>query len=45
MYIHLIGIGGKGMSGIAIILHKQGFKITGSDNNKKRVGGGLHDIL
>ena len=34
MYIHLIGIGGKGMSGIAIILHKQGFKITGSDNNK-----------
>ena len=32
--IHLIGIGGIGMSGIAIILHSKGFKITGSDNNK-----------
>jgi len=34
MYIHLIGIGGKGMSGVAIILHKQGFKIRGSDINQ-----------
>ena len=32
-YIHLIGIGGIGMSGIAIILHNKGFIITGSDNN------------
>jgi len=29
--IHFIGIGGIGMSGIAELLHNQGFKITGSD--------------
>ena len=29
--IHFIGIGGIGMSGMAELLHKQGFKITGSD--------------
>lgn len=30
-YIHFIGIGGIGMSAIAIILHHLGFKISGSD--------------
>lgn len=30
-HIHFVGIGGIGMSGIAEILHNQGFKITGSD--------------
>lgn len=30
-HIHLIGIGGCSMSGIACILKKQGFQVTGSD--------------
>lgn len=30
-YIYLIGIGGSGMGGIATILAKQGYKISGSD--------------
>lgn len=29
--IHLIGIGGSGMSGIAEVLHNLGFEVTGSD--------------
>ncbi len=29
--IHMIGIGGSGMSGIAEILHNLGFQVTGSD--------------
>lgn len=39
--IHLIGIGGIGMSGLAEILHSLGFKVQGSDkannNNVKRL--------
>ena len=31
MKIHMIGIGGAGMSGIAEVLHRQGHKVTGSD--------------
>lgn len=30
-HIHFIGIGGVGMSGIAEVLHNQGYTITGSD--------------
>jgi UDP-N-acetylmuramate--alanine ligase len=30
--IHLIGIGGAGMGGIAEVLHNQGFNVTGSDS-------------
>ncbi|MBO8159323.1 UDP-N-acetylmuramate--L-alanine ligase [Thermosyntropha sp.] len=30
-WIHMVGIGGAGMSGIAQILFEQGFKVTGSD--------------
>lgn len=30
-HIHFIGIGGVGMSGIAEVLHNQGFEISGSD--------------
>ncbi|QJC38076.1 UDP-N-acetylmuramate--L-alanine ligase [Enterobacteriaceae endosymbiont of Donacia marginata] len=30
-HIYLIGIGGSGMSGIAVILAKQGYKVSGSD--------------
>jgi len=33
--IHLIGIGGIGMSGIAIILKKMGYDVQGSDISKK----------
>jgi UDP-N-acetylmuramate--alanine ligase len=33
--IHLIGIGGMGMSGIALILKKMGYEVQGSDISKK----------
>ena len=29
--IHFVGIGGIGMSGLALIMHSLGFKIQGSD--------------
>ena len=32
-HIHFIGIGGIGMSGMAELLYKLGFRITGSDQN------------
>lgn len=32
--IHFIGIGGSGMSALAGILHREGFALTGSDNNE-----------
>ena len=32
-HIHMIGIGGTSMSGIATILKKWGFYVTGSDAN------------
>lgn len=32
--VHLIGIGGAGMYPIAQILHKEGYSLTGSDNNE-----------
>ncbi len=31
--VHLIGIGGTGMSAIAIFLLGKGYKVTGSDKN------------
>ena len=31
--IHMIGIGGVSMSGIALILKKDGYEVTGSDRN------------
>ena len=31
--IHFIGIGGIGMSGLALIMNGQGFKVQGSDIN------------
>ena len=33
---HFIGIGGAGMSAIALILHERGFRITGSDLKTSR---------
>jgi UDP-N-acetylmuramate--alanine ligase len=34
--LHFIGIGGAGMSGIALVLHKRGFQVTGSDLKSSR---------
>ena len=34
--IHFVGIGGIGMSGLAQIMSKMGFKIQGSDQNKNK---------
>jgi UDP-N-acetylmuramate--alanine ligase len=34
--LHFIGIGGAGMSGIALVLHKRGYEITGSDLKPSR---------
>ena len=33
---HFIGIGGAGMSGIALVLHERGFTVTGSDLKASR---------
>lgn len=33
VHIHFVGIGGIGMSGIAKILHQQGYQISGCDSN------------
>ena len=33
-HIHLVGVGGVGMCGIAEVLHNQGYLITGSDLNR-----------
>ncbi len=34
--IHFVGIGGIGMSGLALIMKNMGFKIQGSDQNKNK---------
>jgi UDP-N-acetylmuramate--alanine ligase len=34
--LHFIGIGGAGMSGIALVLHRRGFEVTGSDLKPSR---------
>ncbi len=34
--LHFIGVGGAGMSGIALVLHKRGFQVTGSDLKPSR---------
>ncbi len=34
--LHFIGIGGAGMSGIALVLHKRGYHVTGSDIKPSR---------
>ena len=33
---HFIGIGGAGMSGIALVLHERGYAVTGSDLKTSR---------
>ena len=34
--VHFIGIGGAGMSGIALVLHERGFTVSGSDLKTSR---------
>ncbi len=34
--VHFIGIGGAGMSGIALVLHQRGYSVTGSDLKASR---------
>ena len=34
--LHFIGIGGAGMSGIALVLHSRGYSVTGSDLKASR---------
>ena len=41
--VHFIGIGGAGMSGIALVLHERGFKVTGSDLKASSYVRGLED--
>ncbi len=42
--IHLIGIGGSGMSGIAEVLHNLDFKVSGSDQQASKVTGRLSQM-
>lgn len=42
--IHFIGIGGISMSGLAQIVLKQGYKVTGSDWNKSSITEKLQDM-
>lgn len=41
--LHFIGIGGAGMSGIALVLHKRGYRVTGSDLKQSRYVSLLED--
>ena len=34
--VHFIGIGGAGMSGIALVLHQRGYQVSGSDLKQSR---------
>ena len=36
-HIHFVGVGGSGMSPIAEILHKQGYRVSGSDQSESAV--------
>ena len=40
VHVHFIGIGGISMSGLAEILLKEGFTISGSDNKESGKAGG-----
>ena len=40
---HFIGIGGAGMSGIALVLHERGCTVTGSDLKASRYVRSLED--
>lgn len=42
--VHLVGIGGSGMSGIAEVLHNLGYQVSGSDRVQSRVTRRLQDL-
>jgi UDP-N-acetylmuramate--alanine ligase len=42
--VHLIGVGGSGMSGVARILRERGYQVTGSDRAASEVTEALEDI-
>jgi UDP-N-acetylmuramate--alanine ligase len=44
LHFHFIGIGGSGMSGLAEILLKSGFKVSGSDIKKSEVTSRLESL-
>jgi UDP-N-acetylmuramate--alanine ligase len=43
-HVHFVGIGGSGMSGIAEVLLKLGYRVTGSDMVKSAVSRRLEDL-
>ena len=43
--IHFIGIGGIGMSGLALVMSRMGFKVQGSDINQNKYSTGLQNAL
>jgi len=43
-WIHMVGIAGAGMSGIARVLNEQGIKVSGSDLQKNGVSSKLEEI-
>lgn len=42
--VHLIGVGGSGMSGVARILRERGYEVSGSDRSASEVTAALADI-
>ncbi len=42
--VHLIGVGGSGMSGVARILRERGYEVTGSDRSASEVTDALEQI-
>ena len=42
--VHLIGVGGAGMSGLATLLHQDGYRVTGSDLKPGRMLTRLNDL-
>jgi UDP-N-acetylmuramate--alanine ligase len=43
-HYHLVGIGGIGMSGIAQLLLRQGFRVSGSDLKENKITGELKEL-
>jgi len=41
--VHIVGIGGAGMSAIATVLHERGYHVSGSDQAESDVTRALHD--
>lgn len=42
--VHIVGIGGIGLSGIARMLHDKGYKVTGSDRSESNVTKNLREL-